>query len=68
MDPDQLEDLKANIRQLPADQQDYLASFLLMERLKRNKLIMPALHQRIDDADPENWPTWEKTKDSLKDD
>ena len=67
MDLDQLDNLKATLRQLPSDEQDNLASFLLMERLKRNKLIMPALHQRVEDADPANWQSWEKTKDTLKD-
>ncbi|MCP5535670.1 MAG: hypothetical protein H7A51_05465 [Akkermansiaceae bacterium] len=68
MDPDQLEQLKTTLRRLSAAEQDHLAGFLLMERLKRNKLVMPALHQRIDDADPENWPSWEKTQEALKDD
>lgn len=62
-----LESLQAAIRQLPADEQDHLAGMLLMERLKRNQLIMPALHQRIEDADPKNWQPWEKCKNSLKD-
>ncbi len=71
MDPeliDQVETLKATLRQLPKEEQDHLASFLFMERLKRNKLVMPTLHQRIEDADADNWKSWEKTKDSLKDD
>lgn len=65
--PESLESLKATIRQLPADEQDHIASMLLMERLKRNQLIMPALHQRIEDADTKNWQTWEKNKKDLKD-
>jgi len=59
-----LEELSAKIRKLPAAEQDYLASMLLMERLKRNKLVMPTLHQRIDDADVDNWKQWEKTSDA----
>ncbi|MBT8036973.1 MAG: hypothetical protein KJO21_05465 [Verrucomicrobiae bacterium] len=62
-----LESLKTSIRQLPPADQDHLASMLLMERLKRNQLIMPALHQRIDDSDPKNWEPWEPCKNSLKD-
>lgn len=65
MDLDQLEQLKATARQLSSSEQDHLAGFLLMERLKRNTLVMPALHQRIEDADPENWSSWQDTKDSL---
>jgi hypothetical protein len=67
MDLEALENLKATIRKLPAEDQDNLAGMLLMERLKRNKLIMPEIHKRIEDADPENWKTWEKTKRDLKD-
>ena len=66
MDLDALENLKATIRKLPAADQDNLAGMLLMERLKRNKLVMPDIHKRIEDADPENWQTWEKTKEKLK--
>lgn len=68
MDLEQLETLKETICQLPAEDQDHLASFLLMERLKRNTLNIKALHQRVEDADPENWKSWEKTKKTLKDD
>lgn len=68
MDLDELENLKATIRKLPPASQDNLAGLLLMERLKRNKLVMPDLHKRIEDTNPENWPTWEKTKDTLNDD
>lgn len=68
MDPDHIESLKTSLRQLSDAEQDQLASFLLMERLKRNQLIMPSIHQRIEDADPDNWASWEKTKDSLQND
>ena len=68
MDLDELENLKATIRKLPPASQDNLAGLLLMERLKRNKLLMPDIHKRVEDADPENWPTWEKTKENLNND
>jgi len=68
MDLEQLDPLKESIRKLSAKEQDHLASFLLMERLKRNTLNMKALHQRVEDADPENWEPWAKTKETLKDD
>ena len=64
---DQLDALKTKLGQLSADEQDYIAGFLLIERLKRNSLIMPVLHQRIEDASPENWQPWQKTKDLLGD-
>ena len=63
-----LDHLKTSLGQLPAAEQDYLAGFLLVERLKRNSLVMPALHQRIEDADPENWKEWQKTKESPSND
>ncbi|MBK1832178.1 hypothetical protein JIN77_15680 [Verrucomicrobiaceae bacterium R5-34] len=67
MDSDHLEELKATLAKLPHTEQDHIAGFLLMERMKRNQLVMPVMHQRIDDAEPENWKTWEKTKQSLGD-
>ena len=65
MDNPDLEQLQAEIARLSDAEQDQLAGFLLMQRLKRNKLIMPAIHQRIEDADPDNWETLEKTRNSL---
>ncbi|MGB0993363.1 MAG: hypothetical protein ACPG32_12965 [Akkermansiaceae bacterium] len=62
MESEKLESLTAEIGKLTAAEQDYLAGVLLMERLKRNKLVMPAIHQRIEDADPENWTDWQKIK------
>lgn len=67
MDLDQLEQLKQTLRQLPPATQDSLAGLLLVERLKRNRLIMPDLHQRMDDADPKKWQSWEQTQNSLSD-
>jgi len=67
MDLEQLEDIKASLRKLPHEEQDHIAGFLLMERMKRNQLVMPVIHQRIDDAESENWPTWGKTKEQLGD-
>jgi len=41
-----------------------MAGFLLVERLKRNSLIMPTLHKRIEDSDPENWQALKNVKTS----
>ena len=68
MDPDYLEQLKKTLGQLPSEQQDHLAGFLLIERLKRNSLVTPSLHQRIDDSDPENWNEWSPDVTSHGDD
>ena len=68
MDLEELDNLKATLRSLPAATQDNLAALLLMERLKRNKLVMPDIHKRVEDADPANWQSWEKTKKELSDD
>jgi hypothetical protein len=65
MDNPDIEPLKESIGKLTDAEQDHLAAFLLMQRLKRNKLVMPAIHQRIEDADPDNWETLKKTKDSI---
>ncbi len=54
-----LDQLKHTIRTLTPQEQDHLAAFLLMQRLKRNQLVMPAIHQRIEDANPDNWESWE---------
>ena len=65
MDNQDLEPLKQTIGKLTEAEQDHLAAFLLMQRLKRNKLVMPAIHQRIEDADSDNWETLDKTRNSL---
>lgn len=67
MDNPDLETLKQEIQKLTHNEQDHLAGFLLMQRLKRNQLVMPTLHQRIEDADPDQWETLEKTRQSLAD-
>lgn len=58
MDTSSIDELSQQLRKLSAADQDYLASILLMERLKRNKLVMPTLHKRIDDAENDNWKPW----------
>ena len=45
-----LEQIKESLSQLSAEDQDHVAGFLLVERLKRNRLVMPSLHYRF--ADP----------------
>ena len=61
-----LDSIKLAISKLTDSQQDYLAGFLLMERLRRNSLQLRSLSQRIDDADPENWESMEKTESSME--
>ncbi len=55
----ELESLKASLGELSAENQDHIAGFLLVERLKRNSLVLPSLHQRIEDSDAENWQIWQ---------
>ena len=65
MDNQNLSQAKEAIGLLTDAEQDHLASYLLMKRLKRNKLVIHAIHQRIEDADMDNWETAQKTRDSL---
>lgn len=65
MDNPDLDQIKETIEKLTEAEQDHLAAFLLMQRLKRNKLVMPSIHQRVEDADPDNWENLEKLRDSL---
>lgn len=67
MDADHLDELKQSLGQLSPGEQDQIAGFLLVERLKRNSLVMPALHKRIDDSDPDNWQIWQKPEESKRD-
>ena len=46
---------------LPADQQDRLAAFLTVLRMKREGLIAE-LQRRLDDDDSEKWIPWESAK------
>lgn len=64
MNNSELDSLKASLGELSADNQDYIAGFLLVERLKRNSLVLPSLHQRIEDANPDNWQLWQDTDQS----
>ncbi len=64
MDVSELDQLKECLRKLPPEDQDHMAGFLLVERLKRNSLVMPALHKRVEDSDPENWQTLKSLKAS----
>lgn len=68
MDSEQIDELKQTLGRLSPDEQDQLAGFLLVERLKRNSLVMPSLHKRVEDSDPDNWQTWGKSKESQCDD
>ncbi len=64
MDVSELDQLKECLRKLPPEDQDHMAGFLLVERLKRNSLVMPVLHKRVEDSDPENWQTLKSLKAS----
>jgi len=68
MDLEKMEQLTTQLEKLSTAEQDHLASFLLIQRMKRNQLVMPVMHQRIEDANPKNWSPWEDTKKQLKDD
>ena len=62
MNLSELEHIKESLSQLSADDQDHVAGFLLVERLKRNSLVIPSLHKRVEDSDPENWQTLKSIK------
>lgn len=64
MNLSELEHIKESLSQLSADDQDHVAGFLLVERLKRNSLVIPSLHKRVEDSDPENWQTLKSIKAS----
>ena len=64
MNLSELERIKESLSQLSAEDQDHVTGFLLVERLKRNSLVMPSLHKRVEDSDPENWQTLKSIKAS----
>lgn len=68
MNSSELESLKASLGELSPENQDHIAAFLLVERLKRNSLVVPTLHQRVEDSDPENWQTWQDSPSPDKND
>jgi hypothetical protein len=68
MDATELEQIKESLRKLPPEDQDHMAGFLLVERLKRNSLVIPTLHKRVEDSDPENWQTLKSVKASSDND
>ena len=57
-------DLQAQLRKLPAEQQDQLAAFLSALRLQRDGLV-EEMQAMLDDKSPENWVSWEDAKRDL---
>lgn len=49
---------------LPSDQQDRLAAFLTLLRMKRDGL-MEEIQQRLDEGDSSKWIAWEDAKSAL---
>ena len=56
--------IQHELEHLPADQQDRLAAFLTVLRMKREGL-MSELQRRWDDKDPSNWISWDVAKSEL---
>ena len=49
---------------LPADQQDRLAAFLTLIRMKREGM-MSEIQRRLDEKDPNKWISWDDAKSEL---
>lgn len=64
MDTPELDQIKESLSKLAPEDQDHMAGFLLVERLKRNSLNIPTIHKRVEDSDPENWQPLNEDKSS----
>ncbi|MCH7226427.1 hypothetical protein [Haloferula sp. A504] len=49
---------------LPANQQDRLAAFLTLLRMKREGM-MPELQRRLDEKEPGKWISWDDARSEL---
>lgn len=56
--------IQHELEHLPAEQQDRLAAFLTVLRMKREGL-MTELQRRLDDKDSSNWVSWDDAKSEL---
>jgi hypothetical protein len=56
--------IQHELEHLPADQQDRLAAFLTVLRMKREGM-MAELQRRLDESDPRKWISWDDARSEL---
>jgi hypothetical protein len=61
-----LEQIQAELSELPQDQQDRVAAYLVHLRHKRDPSIRGEITRRIDDKDPAHWVSLEELEEKWK--
>jgi hypothetical protein len=61
------EEIKTELAEMPQEQQDQLAAFLVHLRHQRDPRIGREISKRIDDRSPNNWLTLNELKEKWKD-
>jgi hypothetical protein len=62
-----LEEIKTEMAELPQEQQDHLAAYLVHLRHLRDAGIRREITARIDDKNPEHWISLDELKKKWKD-
>ena len=60
-------EIKNGVAELPEEQQDHLAAYLVHLRHQRNPRLRRELSSRLDDKDPDHWISPDQLRDHWKD-
>lgn len=61
-----LEAIKAEMAELPSEQQDHLAAYLVHLRHQRDAQVAREIANRIDDKEPKNWLSLNELREKWK--
>ena len=62
-----LEEIKTCVAEMPQDQQDHLAAYLVHLRHQQDTRIRQEITARIDDKNPEQWISLSELRENWKD-
>jgi hypothetical protein len=62
-----VDQIKTELADLPQEQQDHVAAFLVHLRHQRDAQVKQQITKRIDDKNPENWLSLNELKERWKD-
>jgi hypothetical protein len=61
-----MDEIKTGLAELPQEQQDHLAAFLVHLRHQRDAHVSQEITTRISDRNPQNWLTLNELKEKWK--
>ena len=62
-----LKEIKSGVTDLPVEQQDQLAAYLVHLRHQRDAGLRREISSRLDDKNPNNWISFDQLKEHWKD-